>query len=218
MNGIAYKCVRGTAKDAEDSEGYQNKLQPGRTNEDIFLGVFKLIDNIFSIIQPRELLYFDIDGVAPHAKMNQLHSRRFRSALKRTEEHTRRIVEDHMYAAADSTSLDSNCISPGTEFTQQLTEALDYYVNERISSNLLWSKIEVVLSGAQAHGEGKHKIMKYSCTVKMSGQMAPNTRHCSCGLYADLILFGWFPRSPIFSYYERRWNSLCSGRRKEARG
>lgn len=103
-----------------------------------------------------------------------------------------------MYVAADSTPFDSNCISPGTEFMQQLTEALDYYVNERISSNPFWSDIEVVLSGAEAPGEGEHKIMEYIRAVKVAGKMPPNTRHCLYGLDADLIMLGLVSHEPHF--------------------
>lgn len=198
MNGVVHNCVRGNAKDSDDSERYHNVQQPGRTNVDIFLDVFKYIDNIFAIIRPRKLLYFAIDGVAPRAKMNQQRSRRFRSARERTEEHTRRLKADPMYVAADSTPFDSNCISPGTDFMQQLTEALDYYVNDRISSNPLWSEIEVVLSGAEAYGEGEHKIMEYIRAVKVAGKMPPNTRHCLYGLDADLIMLALLSHEPHF--------------------
>ncbi len=198
MNGVVHNCVRGNAKDVDDSERYHNVQQPVRTYEDIFLDVFKYIDNIVTIIRPRKLLYFAIDGVAPRAKMNQQRSRRFRSARERTEEHARRLAEDPMYVAAESTPFDSNCISPGTHFMQQLTEALDYYVNDRISTNPLWAKIDVVLSGAEAYGEGEHKIMEYIRAMKVSGKMLPNTRHCLYGLDADLIMLALLSHEPHF--------------------
>lgn len=199
MNGVVHNCVRGNgAKDSEDAERYHNMLQTSRSNEDIFLDIFKYIDNIMSMIQPRKLIYFAIDGVAPRAKMNQQRSRRFRSARERNEEHKRRLAEDPMYVAADSTPFDSNCISPGTEFMQQLTDALNYYVNERLSSNSLWYDVEVVLSGAEAPGEGEHKIMEYIRSVKVGGKMAPNTRHCLYGLDADLIMLALVSHEPHF--------------------
>lgn len=199
MNGVVHNCVRGNgSKDSGDSGRYHNMLQTTRSDEDILLDVFKYIDNIMSMIRPRKLVYFAVDGVAPRAKMNQQRSRRFRSARERTEEHKRRLAEDPMYVAVDSEPFDSNCISPGTAFMQKLTEGLNYYVNDRISTNSQWSSIQVVLSGAEAPGEGEHKIMEYIRAVKIAGKMAPNTRHCLYGLDADLIMLALVSHEPHF--------------------
>lgn len=195
MNGIVHNCVRSPS---EGGARYQNLLQANRTNEDIFLDVFKYIDNLFAIIRPRKLVYFAIDGVAPRAKMNQQRSRRFRSAKERKDEHAKKVAEDPMYVAAKSAPFDSNCISPGTEFMQMLTEGLRYYVSERVTNNPQWAGLEVVLSGAEAYGEGEHKIMEYIRSVKVAGKMLPNTRHCLYGLDADLIMLALISHEPHF--------------------
>lgn len=139
-----------------------------------------------------------VDGVAPRAKMNQQRSRRFRSAQDRRKEHEEAVERDAMYAAADVRPFDSNCITPGTEFMQQLTCALQYFVARKISEDRRWQNISVVLSGAEVPGEGEHKIMEYIRAVRESGAMTANTRHCVYGLDADLIMLALVTHEPHF--------------------
>ncbi|KAI0557848.1 5'-3' exoribonuclease [Gracilaria domingensis] len=139
-----------------------------------------------------------IDGVAPRAKMNQQRSRRFRSAKERADEHERLMAEDPLYAAADLDPFDSNCITPGTHFMQQLTLALKYFVANKITTDAVWANIQVVLSGAEAPGEGEHKIMQYIRAMREADQLPPNTRHCVYGLDADLIMLALVTHEPHF--------------------
>eukprot|EP00737_Agarophyton_chilense_P001757 gb/GEZJ01001981.1/.p1 GENE.gb/GEZJ01001981.1/~~gb/GEZJ01001981.1/.p1 ORF type:complete len:1539 (-),score=205.93 gb/GEZJ01001981.1/:5977-10170(-) len=139
-----------------------------------------------------------IDGVAPRAKMNQQRSRRFRSAKERADEHQRLMNDDPLYAAADLDPFDSNCITPGTHFMQQLTLALKYFVANKITTDSVWGSFRVVLSGAEAPGEGEHKIMHYIRAMRESNQIPPNTRHCVYGLDADLIMLALVTHEPHF--------------------
>ena len=41
------------------------------SEEEMYLGIFKYIDTVFSVVRPRKLLFMAIDGGAPRAKMNQ---------------------------------------------------------------------------------------------------------------------------------------------------
>ena len=43
--------------------------------------------------------------------------------------------------------FDSNCITPGTVFMVRLHEQLKYFVKEKISTDPLWGKVKVILSG-----------------------------------------------------------------------
>ena len=52
----------------------------GITEEQIFQNICYYLDRVVSdIVQPKELVYLAIDGVAPRAKLNQQRSRRYRS-------------------------------------------------------------------------------------------------------------------------------------------
>lgn len=45
----------------------------------IFDKVFENIENVFRLVQPKDLLFIAIDGVAPRAKWNQQRQRRYLS-------------------------------------------------------------------------------------------------------------------------------------------
>lgn len=56
----------------------------GITEEQIFQNVSYYLDRVVSdIVQPKQLVYLAIDGVAPRAKMNQQRSRRYRSGSEK---------------------------------------------------------------------------------------------------------------------------------------
>ena len=200
MNGIIHNCVRSSPGNGTvDSKRYSSSAPaPSKPQHEIFLDVFRYIDNLFALLPPRKLLYMAIDGVAPRAKMNQQRARRFRSAKERLDEHTQMMQQDPMYAAASVEPFDSNCITPGTHFMQALTIALKYFVEKKMAEDKDWASIQVVLSGAEAPGEGEHKIMEYIRAVRESGELLPNTRHCVYGLDADLIMLGLVTHEPHF--------------------
>lgn len=215
MNGIIHNCVRSSpGNGASDTKRYATTPTAARHPRDIYLDVFKYIDNLVSLLTPQKLLYLAVDGVAPRAKMNQQRSRRFRSAKERADEHARRLREDPLYAAARVDPFDSNCITPGTPFMYNLTEALRYYVARKVTEDNAWSSIKVVLSGPNAHGEGEHKIMEYIRAVRESGQMSSDTRHCVYGLDADLIMLALVTHEAHFFIFREKVDFNAFWKRK----
>ncbi|KAA8497424.1 5'-3' exoribonuclease 1 [Porphyridium purpureum] len=189
MNGIIHNCARPEAATGRKLEQH-----------DIFLAVFRYLEMLFALTTPRKVLYMAIDGVAPRAKMNQQRSRRFRSAQERAEEFARLIKIGEIEPDAQQTAeiFDSNCITPGTKFMTELTEALRYFVAKKVSEDRAWARIEVILSGAEAPGEGEHKIMEYIRHCKAAGELDANTAHCLYGLDADLIMLSLVTHEPNF--------------------
>ena len=186
MNGIIHNC---THKDS-DSPTFR------MTEEQMFIAIFNYIEHLFGTIKPKKLFFMAVDGVAPRAKMNQQRARRFRTALDAENAKNKAIQQGLEMPKEDA--FDSNCITPGTEFMQKLTQQLKYFVNKKISEDRDWQGVEIVLSGHEVPGEGEHKIMEYIRNAKAQPDYPPNVRHCLYGLDADLIMLGLLSHDPHF--------------------
>uniref|UniRef100_A0A8C5X9J7 5'-3' exoribonuclease n=1 Tax=Malurus cyaneus samueli TaxID=2593467 RepID=A0A8C5X9J7_9PASS len=157
MNGIIHPCTHPEDKPAPKNE------------DEMMVAIFEYIDRIFNIVRPRRLLYMAIDGVAPRAKMNQQRSRRFRASKEGMEaaEEKQKIRQEILAKGGFlppeevKERFDSNCITPGTEFMDNLAKCLRYYIADRLNSDPGWQNLTVILSDASAPGEGEHKIMDY---------------------------------------------------------
>ncbi|OCK82120.1 5'-3' exoribonuclease 1, partial [Lepidopterella palustris CBS 459.81] len=186
MNGIIHNCTH------NDSDSATFRM----TEDKMFIAIFNYIEHLFGKIKPKQLFFMAIDGVAPRAKMNQQRARRFRTALDAENAREKAIREGVEMPKEDA--FDSNCITPGTEFMAKLTQQLKYFINKKVSEDIDWQGVEVVLSGHEVPGEGEHKIMEYIRQAKSQPHYDPNKRHCLYGLDADLIMLGLLSHDPHF--------------------
>lgn len=186
MNGIIHNC---THKDS-DSPSFR------MTEDKMFIAIFNYIEHLFGKIKPKKLFFMAIDGVAPRAKMNQQRARRFRTALDNEKAREKAIREGLELPKEEP--FDSNCITPGTEFMAKLTQQLKYFISKKVSEDVDWQGVEVVLSGHEVPGEGEHKVMEYIRQAKAQPGYDPNVRHCLYGLDADLIMLGLLSHDPHF--------------------
>jgi 5'-3' exonuclease len=133
----------------------------------IFSKIRDYTDYIISLVDNPSLVYIVFDGVAPRAKMNQQRSRRFLSIKNNKPE--RRAF------------FDTNCISPGTEFMNQLSLFLHSYYDN--SDHCHGSHCKIVISDTLDSGEAEHKIMRL-----IRNNNNNEITHIIYGLDADLIM------------------------------
>lgn len=129
--------------------------------------VERLILEAMDLSNPADTLILAFDGVAPAAKMNQQRSRRQRNAK-----------------LPKLTPVDSNALSPGTEFMQRLDNNMVSF----ILKNRLKLPGTVIYSSHMVPGEGEHKIMEYYRDGTVSKAARYGLNHVIWGLDADLIL------------------------------
>ncbi|SPP89993.1 blast:5'-3' exoribonuclease 1 [Drosophila guanche] len=177
MNGIVHNC----------SHPDDNNIHFYMEEQQIFQEIFNYVDKLFYLIKPQKLFFLAVDGVAPRAKMNQQRSRRFRSSREAELQEAKSLQRGEQ---REHERFDSNCITPGTDFMERLQQGLRFFLKTKISTDPLWQKCSVILSGQETPGEGEHKIMDYIRFLKAQPNFDPNTRHCLYGLDADLIILG----------------------------
>lgn len=83
MNGIIHGCSHNNSGNFEDDDGEGFDTVSRISNPEIFQNVCYYLDRVIGdMVQPTELVYMAIDGVAPRAKLNQQRSRRYRSGTE----------------------------------------------------------------------------------------------------------------------------------------
>ena len=142
-----------------------------KTDEnEMMISIFNKIAECIDITNVKDFVYIAIDGPAPRAKMEQQRHRRLKSAKEKK-------------------IWDTNAISPGTEFMNNLNTSLKNKFKEY--------PVKIIFSDSTIPGEGEHKIMNYLKNQKNSDI---NIIH---GLDADLIMLSMIKSNHIYLLRER---------------
>jgi 5'-3' exonuclease len=176
LNCAIHPCCRNILKQYNETKVKDNVLEKRMLSE-----ITDYMKNIINIISP-EVIYIAIDGVAPFSKMAQQRERRYKSKLEKT-------IDDHVRTEMGidiPNYWDTNAISPGTQFMNQIYEKLKMEIDNGTFDADSGVTREIIFSSANEPGEGEHKILNY--IRENQHKLAENTNLIIYGLDADLIM------------------------------
>jgi 5'-3' exoribonuclease 1 len=182
MNGIFHTSAQKVYKYGNHKE-QKKLLRKGKPKSDdvlqvmVFKDICKTIDDLVRLAKPNKTLVLCIDGPAPLAKQAQQRQRRFRSAKEKSDEEFNRF--------------DSNCITPGTSFMDNLSKYLDGFIKRKSVRD--WSGFATIFSNEKVPGEGEHKILQWVRNNKNK-----KDTFCMNGVDADLIMLCLGTKLPNF--------------------
>lgn len=158
-----------------------------RTDETLIEYTLAYIDTLCKLFPNLDLLYIALDGVPPRAKMEQQRARRFHSVCKKKKAtNINKKYGDDLDKTNYNFHIDTNKITPGTEFMAKLSSA----IREHLSTSDYYNDMKVIFSDAYLPGEGEHKLLKY-----IRENPADNdTNTIIYGLDGDLIMLSLVSR------------------------
>ena len=144
----------------------------------MFQAIVDYIVKVVDFVNPAAYVYLFMDGVAPFAKIQQQRQRRYKSLYLK-----KKRMQLEKKDTKDCDFWDSNIISPGTSFMNELADFLRIMFPHYL------------VSDTNEPGEGEHKILEYIFSPSFarhssSGDPQKNTI-CIYGLDADLIILSW---------------------------
>jgi len=152
------KCFEVAAEIMKEDPTYfetMNLIKTDKVEAKMFARIIEYMEEILEYIQPQDLIYIAVDGVAPMAKMKHQRLRRFKTVKEQEIRNT--ILSNHKIPIV--TKWNNAVITPGTNFMKKLAIKLLKFSKEYKPSYT--TKIKIILSASNTHGEGEHKIHQY---------------------------------------------------------
>jgi 5'-3' exonuclease len=147
--------------------------------------IIKYIEWITEQVNPSDLVYIAVDGVAPLAKINQQRKRRYKTII---ESKIRNTIKDKYNIEYNSVWNNTN-ISPGTKFMETLHQSLKKHFDSK-------KTLKYIYSSYHTPAEGEHKILQH---IKAN----PSHIKVIYGLDADLFFLSMSSQqNNIFLYRE----------------
>ena len=126
-----------------------------RVEAKMFARIIEYMNEILDFVQPQDLLYIAVDGVAPMAKMKHQRLRRFKTIKE--QEIRNSIMEN--FKVPIQAKWNNAVITPGTNFMRKLTNKLIDFSKKY--SPKYTNKLKIIFSSCHSNGEGEHKIHQY---------------------------------------------------------
>ena len=169
---------------------HENSNKEDIKENSIYANVFNKILSIINKLKPT-FTFVAFDGVVPLAKMKQQKQRRYKSYI------TKQILKN--------TSWNTNAITPGTKFMNELDDYLSSRFKEIQNHN------KIIFSGSKESGEGEQKIFEY---IRNNAITMKNSNSIIYGLDADLIMLSLLHLSfneSIYLYRETKHFTYIKG-------
>jgi 5'-3' exonuclease len=182
FNGLIYHCYADLMREKYDIL----KDSPLKRRQEVLIEeILKYTKSIICTTVNPKIAYLSIDGVVPMAKMHQQRLRRYKSPyLKEWENDIKK-----RYGIYKDELLDTNQITPGTDFMRLLNESLQGAIDTKY-----FGDIQMFLSDSEKIGEGEHKIV-----ADIREKSLKDKNICIYGLDADLILLSLtIPNNSLF--------------------
>ena len=129
--------------------------------------VFKDVDRILKLLQPKKSVVVAMDGPAPRAKLLTQRARRARKD-----------------AAKEGPAVDTSMLTPGTPMMARVRHSVVYLICSRLQSQK-YANITFFWTGPEVAGEGETKVQE---RLLANTTANPNDSHCCFGSDADLIV------------------------------
>ena len=166
LNGLIHPACSNVKK--------RGHIQKSEIEEQVMNETRSEITKVIELVHPSNYVNLSVDGVAPFAKMNQQRGRRYKSYYI-----NKKIQILNKKFNIESLEWDTNMISPGTPFMNNLMLNLNEFTNILKRKY----KLGVDFSSSNEPGEGEHKIIQ-----KIKGQNDHIRNKIIFGLDADLIM------------------------------
>ena len=171
------KCFEVAGEILKENPDYDLIKNQDKLETKMFNRIIEYMEEILDYIQPTDLIYIAIDGVAPMAKMKHQRLRRFKSVKE--QEIRNQILSAHKNPILQKWS---NCvITPGTNFMKKLAIVLLKF-SKNYQPKYPTNNLKIILSTSNTHGEGEHKIHQY-----LKENNNHETTKVVYGLDADLL-------------------------------
>jgi len=171
------KCFELAGEVLKENPNYDLIKNKDKLESMMFTKIIEYMEEILEYVQPTDLIYIAIDGVAPMAKMKHQRLRRFKSVKE--QEIRNEILTAHKNPILQKWS--NAVITPGTNFMKKLAIILLKFAKE-YQPKYQTKNVNIILSTSNTHGEGEHKIHQY-----LKEQNSHDKTRVVYGLDADLL-------------------------------
>ena len=186
LNSIIHDVINAS------KENHLSKLKK-KSYDKIYEDVCNFINEIVLLLKPSKFLMISADGVGPLAKLNEQIKRKFVRYTNNESKSIYKFLAD--INVKNKKNFDINELSPYTEFSINLDNYLNNFIEQSKNINEIFKNINILYSGIHVPGEGEYKIMEEIREEKIN---YPNNilKYCIYSNDSDLILLSLLLHEP----------------------